>query len=271
MRFFNFVGGLLSYAIIAAQAQYLNWDLASNALGPNLFDDGKSLDIFQPSDASDINFNVGSLGDDVSDGSLYDESDPLLFSTLPNDACYSSPLNGKAWRRSDHAACGEGTPDLSIPSIGTLEKPGGYEQSNCKGGGYLSMLAFLVCSSSQNSDSKPASLSWTLFQSTRGRQVQFFHAPPGGVQTWLVNAIHCFMRPFVFVLVANELGLVYTPQDAAKCIFPRGLFCCDLWIAGSTSYFGGSMPELSFLVSCLYSITITMRPLSFLLKKKKHH
>ena len=270
MRYFYFILGLLCHLIIAAQAEYQDWDLALNALGPNLFDEGKDFDIFQPSGDSDIGVNVGSLASNINIalldsnmnfesldhkpniGSFYDENDSLLFSSLPNDACNSSPIDGKARRRSDHESCGTGTPDLSIPSARTLEKPGEYEQSSCTGGGFLSSIAFLVCSSSNSRDSQPASFtSWTLYQSTRGTQVPLFPISRRFQTSLFVNILfHASIR---FIRVADRFDLVFSPQDAANCYYPRGLFCCDQWTAAGR-YPGGSLPELSYLVSSLYSI-----------------
>ena len=172
-----------SFAIIATQAQFLDWDLASSdALGPDQFDQAAGFDIFQPFDiSSDFDNAVGSLD--------YGSNDPMLFADVFNDICSSSsaPLVGKARRRRSNPTCAIGgenpggenpggeIPDLSRNSIEQLAIPGEYEQTSCSGGGLRNTIAFFVCPSLSRQDIRRGLFGKSiLFHSTRSTLDQYF-------------------------------------------------------------------------------------------------
>lgn len=156
---------LLSAAVIAAEVDDPNWDLMSNALQSNNFDQGTGFDIFQPSDTSNVDLNVGFWDDG---------SNPMLFSNLPNDPCFSAPLGGNARRRrTDQGLCGGESSDLSIPSVEELAVPGEFDKRNCIRGGFSSAVAFLVCCSHFGSGPQQIALyHFQLTYSYRGRQTR---------------------------------------------------------------------------------------------------
>lgn len=173
----------LFFAIIAAQAELLFSDISySNAvLALDQSELGKYFDdIFQQPFGTSSDVDIGLLG-----SSDYGTNNPMLFAAdAPNDKCVSSFLSplavGKARRRrnnnpecsSDAEFSEGGIPNLSPGEVeGKLALPGEYEQKSCTGGGYLSAIAFLVCSSLNGLDTQPViyrTFAFTLYHSTRG-------------------------------------------------------------------------------------------------------
>ena len=169
---FHFILVLLFQAIVAAQAEFLDWNVASNTLEPDGFDAKSSFDTFLPFDTSDLDTtNLGLLFDD--------ERNPALFSSLPDNTCLSSPGAGKAQRhrRRHNEACfsEEEIPDPSRSFAEMLAAPGDYDEVTCPSGDDLASDIFLVCSSGVEGETRPVSFTaYVLYQSTRGRQIDLF-------------------------------------------------------------------------------------------------
>lgn len=200
MPYFQSCGLSLLIAFIAVQARYSDFELspdlqlASNALEPNLLNpdldwtatNAGNLDISQSSDG------IGSLDIGLFENEPYTE----LFADVPDDECLWNIPAGKNRRQRRGVMCtsddtlsqGE-INSLNNPSdAGSLAIPSEFDEANCPTGGYMSKKAWFICSSSSNSDTRPATFtSYTLFRSTQCRLTYSFL--PRKHQTSLVDAV----------------------------------------------------------------------------------
>lgn len=167
MLYFDYIF-LLFFAIVAVQFQVFDGSLASNALEPVLINEDENFNMFQSFDTSDVDLNIGLLNNE--------RDNSMLFSNSLNDACFLSPADGKARRRRSELCFSKDTildPSKSSPE--SLEKPGEYEQTVYSQGGFRSNISFLVCSSDLSENNRPVTTtSYTLYDSTRGSQIQVF-------------------------------------------------------------------------------------------------
>jgi hypothetical protein len=148
-------------------------DLQPTAFGhlqPNVFDEEGNVDILQLFDTANTEVDISE-----------DESNPDLFSILPDDQCAASTLAGKNRRRRNASCMSEGDMSGGEELINPAQKleeslaePTEHERANYAKG-YLTPFALLVCSSGADREMKPLTFTtFTLYNSKRGNQVFFF-------------------------------------------------------------------------------------------------